>query len=72
MAKRKFKNGEKAKVNCLTEQLRLIQVTELMPGDEVYIVRKSFTDKDKDFYIVNKEAFKTTGQTLPENYLENL
>jgi|GEM_PF-5819934 len=72
MAKRKFTNGEKAIIDCLTDQLQLIQVTELLPGDEVYIVRKSFTDKDRDFYIVNKEAFKTTGQTLPENYLKKL
>ncbi|GGG47260.1 hypothetical protein [Epilithonimonas arachidiradicis] len=72
MAKQQFKNGEKAKVNCTLSQLLLLQITGLQPGDEIYIVRKSFRDKDRDFYIVNPEPLKTEGQTIPENYLTKI
>ena len=70
MAKKKFKNGEKVKIDCSTSQLKLIQVENLSPEQEVFIVRKSFTDKDQDFYIVNEKPLKLDGQTIPENYLQ--
>ncbi len=70
MAKKKFKNGEKVKVDCSESQLNLIQVEKLKPQQEVFIVRKSFTDKDQDFYIVNAEPLKLEGLTIPENYLK--
>ena len=72
MAKQKFQKGEKVKIYCLTDQLRLIQCYELSPGNEVYILKKQFRDKDKYFYQVSNNPKDKEGYILPENYLTKI
>ena len=72
MAKQKFKKGEKVKIDCLKEQLELIRIPDLQPGQTVWIVKKNFRDKDKDFYQVSNNPKDKEGYILPENYLTKI
>lgn len=72
MIKQKFQRGDKVKIDCLTEQLSLIQASKLLPGDEVFIVRIHFRDKDKTFYKVSKKKGYGLTYIIPENYLTKI
>ena len=73
MAKQKFQKGEKVKIDCLTEQLRLISILDFQPGQTVWIVKKDFRDKDRDFYQVTDNPDETrTTYIIPENYLTKI
>lgn len=73
MASQKFKKGEKVKIDCLTEQLRLMQIHDILPGTEVYIVKKDFRDEGKDFYQITDDPNETLlTYVIPENYLSKI
>ena len=73
MAKQKFQKGEKVKIDCLKEQLELIRITDLQPGQTVWIVKKNFRDKDRDFYEVTDNPDETIlTYIIPENYLTQI
>lgn len=65
--------GKEAIIDCLTEQLKSIGVTSMLPGDKVKIIRyDGDSDSYGDCYEVSDGVFKNFGYIIPLKWLNIL
>ena len=73
MAKQKFQKGEKVKINCTDEQLKLVRIFDVKPGQEVFIIKKDFQTDGKIFYEINENPkSKMQNYIIEEKYLTKI
>jgi len=62
--------GKEAVIDCLTEQLKSISVTSLLPGSKVTIIKyDGYSDNYGDMYEVTDGMFKNFGFIIPRRWL---
>ena len=69
MSEQTYQKGEKVVVDCLTEQLRKLNIQDLLPGDSVYIINLDYTDDGIEYYQVSENSKSKYGYIIPENFL---